>query len=109
MQISTLSKWVLKSLNAILGQRGGWVHCSVMVMALVNRLTLFLGRRGPKGPSQEEGDREKEGGGKEMRKEREKDGGCCPMHLNFRQKWKGLALPELSVVKSCVTQALLLL
>lgn len=108
LQISTLSKWILKSLNAILGQREGWVRCSVMVMALDNHLIPFVGRKA-RDPSQEEGDREKEKGGKGMRKERGKGWWVLPHAPQFQTKMERMALPELPVIKGSMAQALLLL
>lgn len=90
------------------------MHLSIMVMALDNHLTPFVGRRA-RGPSQEEGKRERERRekekeeGKEMRKERGKGWWVLPHVLQFQTKTERMALPELPVVKGCVTQALLFL
>lgn len=78
LQISSLSKWVLKSSNAILRWEGGKVHQSIMAMeptvCAVNHLTPLKGRGKPRSPSQEEGGREKKKDreGKGIRKERKK-------------------------------------
>lgn len=86
---------------------GRWVNRSVMVIAL-NHLAPFLGRRRPRGPSQE-GYREEEGGRQGMRKEREKGWWLLPHAPQLQTKMERMVLPELPVIKGGVTQALLLL